>query len=180
MDTGIIPFVCVSVYLCLCLCVCHIDRYWLELTLAETIVTLISRLLHPRCGSMVDTRSKCFSLLLSFPFFPCLSRSWLNWPYSFQSLFVSVYIYISIYGKRHARLFVVAAFCLLQFYVSCSSPSSIHPCPCVLPLGSTVRLPIDEDFVQEGTNAERVARMFRDRPDIFVPAIHWDYSSRRV
>ncbi|CAN0463071.1 unnamed protein product, partial [Hapterophycus canaliculatus] len=37
-----------------------------------------------------------------------------------------------------------------------------------------------KDFVQEGTNAERVARMFRDNPNVFVPAIHWDLSSRRV
>lgn len=37
-----------------------------------------------------------------------------------------------------------------------------------------------KDFVQEGTNAERVARMFRDNPNVFVPGIHWDLSSRRV
>ncbi|CAM9128022.1 unnamed protein product [Ascophyllum nodosum] len=39
---------------------------------------------------------------------------------------------------------------------------------------------LELDFIQEGTNAERVARMFRHRDDVFVPAIHWKYSSRRV
>eukprot|EP00752_Nemacystus_decipiens_P004907 g4466.t1 len=39
---------------------------------------------------------------------------------------------------------------------------------------------LELDFVQEGTNAERVARMFRGNPNVFVPGIHWDLSSRRV
>ncbi|CAM9109096.1 unnamed protein product [Pylaiella littoralis] len=39
---------------------------------------------------------------------------------------------------------------------------------------------LELDFVQEGTNAERVARMFRGNPSVFVPSIHWDLSSRRV
>eukprot|EP00903_Cladosiphon_okamuranus_P008879 g8501.t1 len=39
---------------------------------------------------------------------------------------------------------------------------------------------LELDFVQEGTNAERVARMFRGNANVFVPAIHWDLSSRRV
>ncbi|KAG5189944.1 ABC1 family-domain-containing protein [Tribonema minus] len=38
----------------------------------------------------------------------------------------------------------------------------------------------DNDFVQEGANSERVARMFKDRQDIAVPKVHWDYSTRRV
>ncbi|CAN0072832.1 unnamed protein product, partial [Discosporangium mesarthrocarpum] len=39
---------------------------------------------------------------------------------------------------------------------------------------------LELDFIQEGTNAERVSRMFRDRSDVTVPTIHWDYSTRRV
>eukprot|EP00611_Tribonema_gayanum_P025495 TRINITY_DN5810_c0_g1_i2.p1 TRINITY_DN5810_c0_g1~~TRINITY_DN5810_c0_g1_i2.p1 ORF type:complete len:579 (+),score=204.31 TRINITY_DN5810_c0_g1_i2:150-1886(+) len=39
---------------------------------------------------------------------------------------------------------------------------------------------LELDFVQEGVNSERVARMFKDRQDIAVPKVHWDYSTRRV
>ncbi|CAN0056377.1 unnamed protein product [Ectocarpus sp. 12 AP-2014] len=39
---------------------------------------------------------------------------------------------------------------------------------------------LELDFVQEGTNSERVARMFRGNQNVFVPSIHWDLSSRRV
>ncbi|CAM9814234.1 unnamed protein product [Ectocarpus sp. 8 AP-2014] len=39
---------------------------------------------------------------------------------------------------------------------------------------------LELDFVQEGTNSERVGRMFRGNQNVFVPSIHWDLSSRRV
>ncbi len=40
--------------------------------------------------------------------------------------------------------------------------------------------PIELDFVHEGQNAERVARELRGREDVYVPRIHWDYTTRRV
>ncbi|MEX2236052.1 MAG: AarF/UbiB family protein [Dehalococcoidia bacterium] len=36
------------------------------------------------------------------------------------------------------------------------------------------------DFVNEGRNAERIARNFADDPGIVVPAIVWEHSSRRL
>jgi aarF domain-containing kinase len=36
------------------------------------------------------------------------------------------------------------------------------------------------DYVQEGRNAERFARLYGDRPDIVVPSIEWQYTSPRV
>lgn len=39
---------------------------------------------------------------------------------------------------------------------------------------------LELDFVQEGTNCERVGRMFRGRKDVCVPGIHWEYTTRRM
>ncbi len=36
------------------------------------------------------------------------------------------------------------------------------------------------DYVAEGRNAERFARMFADDPTVKVPKIYWDYTKRRV
>jgi predicted unusual protein kinase regulating ubiquinone biosynthesis (AarF/ABC1/UbiB family) len=36
------------------------------------------------------------------------------------------------------------------------------------------------DYMAEGRNAERFARMFADDPTVKVPKIYWDYSKRRV
>jgi predicted unusual protein kinase regulating ubiquinone biosynthesis (AarF/ABC1/UbiB family) len=41
-------------------------------------------------------------------------------------------------------------------------------------------IPKELDFINEGHNAERVARDFSYVEDIVVPKIYWDYSSRRV
>jgi aarF domain-containing kinase len=39
---------------------------------------------------------------------------------------------------------------------------------------------LELDFIQEATNGERLSRMLSNRNDIVVPAIHWDYTTRRV
>ena len=36
------------------------------------------------------------------------------------------------------------------------------------------------NYVQEGVNAERFARLYGDRPDVVVPGIEWDYTSPKV
>jgi predicted unusual protein kinase regulating ubiquinone biosynthesis (AarF/ABC1/UbiB family) len=36
------------------------------------------------------------------------------------------------------------------------------------------------NYVQEGRNAERFARLYGDRPDVVVPGIRWEYTSPRV
>lgn len=41
-------------------------------------------------------------------------------------------------------------------------------------------IPLELDFINEGHNAERVARDFADVSDIVVPKIYWDYTTRRV
>jgi predicted unusual protein kinase regulating ubiquinone biosynthesis (AarF/ABC1/UbiB family) len=41
-------------------------------------------------------------------------------------------------------------------------------------------LPRELDFEQEGRAAERIARDLRARTDVVVPAIHWEWSTRRV
>jgi len=43
-----------------------------------------------------------------------------------------------------------------------------------------VRVFQELDYVQEGRNAERFARLYGDRPDIIVPGIEWKYTSPRV
>lgn len=41
-------------------------------------------------------------------------------------------------------------------------------------------VPRELDFENEGRNAERIAAFFEGRPEIRVPRIHWDLSTRRV
>jgi aarF domain-containing kinase len=41
-------------------------------------------------------------------------------------------------------------------------------------------IPLELDFINEGRNAERIARDFAGVEDIVVPEIYWDYTSRRV
>ena len=41
-------------------------------------------------------------------------------------------------------------------------------------------MPLELDFINEGHNAERMATFFSKREDVHVPAIYWDYSTRRV
>jgi predicted unusual protein kinase regulating ubiquinone biosynthesis (AarF/ABC1/UbiB family) len=41
-------------------------------------------------------------------------------------------------------------------------------------------IPLELDFINEGHNAELIARNFEQRDDIIVPRIHWEYSTRRV
>ncbi len=36
------------------------------------------------------------------------------------------------------------------------------------------------DYVQEGQNAERFHEAFRGKPDVIVPSIHWDTTTRRI
>ena len=42
------------------------------------------------------------------------------------------------------------------------------------------RVFMELDYVEEGRNAERFARLYSDRPDIVVPGIEWDMTSPRV
>jgi predicted unusual protein kinase regulating ubiquinone biosynthesis (AarF/ABC1/UbiB family) len=41
-------------------------------------------------------------------------------------------------------------------------------------------VPLELDFENEGRNAETVARIFRDRDDVVVPEILWDWTTPRV
>jgi aarF domain-containing kinase len=41
-------------------------------------------------------------------------------------------------------------------------------------------VPLELDFVNEGRNAETVARNLRHRPELLVPGIIWEHTSRRV
>lgn len=36
------------------------------------------------------------------------------------------------------------------------------------------------DYTQEGRNADRFRHNFRDDPTVYIPRVHWDYSSRKV
>lgn len=58
-----------------------------------------------------------------------------------------------------------------------------------LNLGHDLTLIVDEfgtklfeeiDYINEGQNAERFAKNFKDYPEVKVPGIHWAYSSTRV
>ena len=40
--------------------------------------------------------------------------------------------------------------------------------------------PLELDFINEGHNAEMIAKNFEERLDIIVPEIHWEYTTRRV
>jgi len=50
--------------------------------------------------------------------------------------------------------------------------------PFVDELGTTV--PRELNFVNEGRNAEAIGRFFKDRSDIAVPRVHWEFTTRRV
>ncbi len=41
-------------------------------------------------------------------------------------------------------------------------------------------IPRELNFVNEGRNAETIARFFKDRPEIAVPRVHWELTTRRV
>ncbi len=41
-------------------------------------------------------------------------------------------------------------------------------------------IPKELDFINEGRNAERVARDFADTPDVLVPEIYWEHTTKRV
>ncbi|MEK7248523.1 MAG: ABC1 kinase family protein [Chloroflexota bacterium] len=41
-------------------------------------------------------------------------------------------------------------------------------------------VPLELDFINEGHNAEQIAKNFADRDDIIVPKIYWEYTTRRV
>jgi predicted unusual protein kinase regulating ubiquinone biosynthesis (AarF/ABC1/UbiB family) len=42
------------------------------------------------------------------------------------------------------------------------------------------QMPRELNFVNEGHNAEAIGRRFKDREDIAVPRIHWEFTTRRV
>lgn len=52
----------------------------------------------------------------------------------------------------------------------------------LMPLVEELRssVPRELDFENEGRNAERIAAFFEGVPEVHVPRIHWDLSSRRV
>jgi predicted unusual protein kinase regulating ubiquinone biosynthesis (AarF/ABC1/UbiB family) len=52
----------------------------------------------------------------------------------------------------------------------------------LMPLVDELRdaIPRELDFENEGRNAERIAGFFAGNPEVRVPGIHWDLSSRRV
>jgi predicted unusual protein kinase regulating ubiquinone biosynthesis (AarF/ABC1/UbiB family) len=41
-------------------------------------------------------------------------------------------------------------------------------------------VPMELDFINEGHNAELIAKNFADRDDIVVPEIYWEYTTKRV
>ncbi len=41
-------------------------------------------------------------------------------------------------------------------------------------------VPMELDFVNEGRNSERIARNFAARADVRIPAVYWEFTSRRV
>ncbi len=41
-------------------------------------------------------------------------------------------------------------------------------------------VPLELDFINEGHNAEIIAGNFKEREDVVVPKIYWEYSTRRV
>jgi predicted unusual protein kinase regulating ubiquinone biosynthesis (AarF/ABC1/UbiB family) len=43
-----------------------------------------------------------------------------------------------------------------------------------------IEVPRELDFVNEGRNAERMARLLAHREDVVVPRIHWELTTRRV
>jgi len=43
-----------------------------------------------------------------------------------------------------------------------------------------VQMPRELNFVNEGHNAEAIGRRFKDRDDVAVPRIHWEFTTRRV
>jgi predicted unusual protein kinase regulating ubiquinone biosynthesis (AarF/ABC1/UbiB family) len=41
-------------------------------------------------------------------------------------------------------------------------------------------IPLELDFINEGHNAERIAKDFADVDDVIVPKIYWEYTTKRV
>lgn len=39
---------------------------------------------------------------------------------------------------------------------------------------------LELDFVQEGRNGERMARMFANHADVYVPTVHWQHTTKRL
>ena len=50
--------------------------------------------------------------------------------------------------------------------------------PLIDELGTQV--PFELDFVHEGHNSEKISQFYADRDDIYVPRVHWEYTTRRV
>jgi predicted unusual protein kinase regulating ubiquinone biosynthesis (AarF/ABC1/UbiB family) len=50
--------------------------------------------------------------------------------------------------------------------------------PLIEELGTYV--PRELNFVNEGRNAETIARFFKNRSDVAVPRVHWEFTTRRV
>jgi predicted unusual protein kinase regulating ubiquinone biosynthesis (AarF/ABC1/UbiB family) len=44
----------------------------------------------------------------------------------------------------------------------------------------SANVPLELDFINEGHNAEIIADNFKDREDVVVPRIYWEYTTRRV
>lgn len=44
----------------------------------------------------------------------------------------------------------------------------------------SANVPLELDFINEGHNAELIAKNFAGRDDLIVPKIHWEYTSRRL
>lgn len=44
----------------------------------------------------------------------------------------------------------------------------------------SANVPLELDFINEGHNAEIIAGNFKDRADVIVPQIYWEYTTRRV
>src|SRR5699024_940478 len=36
------------------------------------------------------------------------------------------------------------------------------------------------DYYKEARNGERIAQQFSDNPDIYIPSIHWNYTTKKV
>jgi predicted unusual protein kinase regulating ubiquinone biosynthesis (AarF/ABC1/UbiB family) len=50
--------------------------------------------------------------------------------------------------------------------------------PLVDELGT--QMPLELNFVNEAHNSERISHFFDERDDVYVPRVHWEYTTRRV